>query len=290
MKNLRGKFERFCYRNQKKGIPNLMLWVIGLNVITYIFSMIDPSNTLYWLLCFDRNAILHGQVWRLVTFITLSLQSYSYLWVIIAVIFYIQLGKALENTWGRFRFNLYYLTGILFLDLAGFLLNVPVSADSLNTSLFLAFATLYPETTFLVFFIIPIKARWLGILNLLIFLLQLLSFSVFPFNLLPLFALANYFLYLGKNFLNIFPISWQVNANRVKKKMSSGKRGKQVPFPGAGSYTASTARPEAPYTHKCTVCGRTDVSNPELEFRYCSKCKGYYCYCEDHINNHTHIQ
>ena len=51
MKNLRGKFERFCYRNQKKGIPNLMLWVIGLNVITYIFSMIDPSNTLYWLLC-----------------------------------------------------------------------------------------------------------------------------------------------------------------------------------------------------------------------------------------------
>lgn len=290
MKNLRGKFERFCYRNQKKGIPNLMLWVIGLNVITYIFSMIDPSNTLYWLLCFDRNAILHGQVWRLVTFITLSLQSYSYLWVIIAVIFYIQLGKALENTWGRFRFNLYYLTGILFLDLAGFLLNVPVSADSLNTSLFLAFATLYPETTFLVFFIIPIKARWLGILNLLIFLLQLLSFSVFPFNLLPLFALANYFLYLGKDFLNIFPISWQVNANRVKKKMSSGKRGNQVPFPGAGSYTASTARPEAPYTHKCTVCGRTDVSNPELEFRYCSKCKGYYCYCEDHINNHTHIQ
>ena len=288
MKNLRGKFERFCYRNQKKGIPNLMLWVIGLNVITYIFSMIDPSNTLYWLLCFDRNAILHGQVWRLVTFITLSLQSYSYLWVIIAVIFYIQLGKALENTWGRFRFNLYYLTGILFLDLAGFLLNVPVSADSLNTSLFLAFATLYPETTFLVFFIIPIKARWLGILNLLIFLLQLLSFSVFPFNLLPLFALANYFLYLGKDFLNIFPISWQVNANRVKKKMSSGKRGKQVPFPGAGSYTASTARPEAPYTHKCTVCGRTDVTNPELEFRYCSKCKGYYCYCEDHINNHTH--
>lgn len=198
MKNLRGKFERFCYRNQKKGIPNLMLWVIGLNVITYIFSMIDPSNTLYWLLCFDRNAILHGQVWRLVTFITLSLQSYSYLWVIIAVIFYIQLGKALENTWGRFRFNLYYLTGILFLDLAGFLLNVPVSADSLNTSLFLAFATLYPETTFLVFFIIPIKARWLGILNLLIFLLQLLSFSVFPFNLLPAFRLSQ-----------LLPVPWQ---------------------------------------------------------------------------------
>ena len=113
---------------------------------------------------------------------------------------------------------LYYLTGILFLDLAGFLLNVPVSADSLNTSLFLAFATLYPETTFLVFFIIPIKARWLGILNLLIFLLQLLSFSVFPFNLLPLFALANYFLYLGKDFLNIFPINASILNSHTSNK------------------------------------------------------------------------
>ena len=81
-----------------------------------------------------------------------------------------------------------------------------------------------------------------------------------------------------------------MNANRVKRKMASRKTGKQVPFPGAGSYTASTARPEAPYTHKCTVCGRTDITNPDLEFRYCSKCKGYYCYCADHINNHSHIQ
>jgi len=161
---------------------------------------------------------------------------------------------------------------------------------TLPDSLFLAFATLYPETTFLIFFIIPIKARWLGIFNLALYLVQLLRFSVFPLNLLPLFALANYFLYFGKDFLNILPISWQVNANRVKRKMASKKTGKQVPFPGSGSYAASTAQPEAPYTHKCTVCGRTDVTNPELEFRYCSKCKGYYCYCADHINNHSHIQ
>ena len=79
MKKLRSKFERFCYRNQKKGIPNLMLWIIGINIVTYIFAMIDPSNTLYRLLCFDRNAILHGQVWRLVSFAALSLQSYDYL-------------------------------------------------------------------------------------------------------------------------------------------------------------------------------------------------------------------
>lgn len=290
MKNLRRKFERFCYRNQNKGIPNLMLWVMSVNVVVYLLIRIDPSGKLLWWLCFDRNAILHGQVWRLFSYAFLDLITQSYLWAVIAVIFYYQLGRALENAWGRCRFNLYYLSGILFLDIAGFLLNVPVNSTALNLSLFLAYATLYPETTFMVFFIIPIKARYLGIFNLIVYLLQLLTISLFPYNLLPLFALANYFLYFGSDFLNIFPVSWQVNANRLKRKVSAGRKRKDIPFPNAGSYAASTARPEAPYTHKCTVCGRTDVSNPELEFRYCSKCKGYYCYCGDHINNHSHIQ
>lgn len=291
MKNLRGKFERFCYRNQNKGVPNLMFWIVAINVVTYVFAIIDPSNLLYRLLCFDRSAVLRGQVWRLFTFEALDLQSSAgILWAIVAAIFYMQLGKALENTWGRFRFNLYYLTGIVFLDAAGFLFNIPVLSGSLNISLFLAYATLYPETTFFIFFIIPIKARWLGLLNLALYLLELLTIRAFPFNLLPLFTLANYFLYFGKDFLNIFPISWQANASRLKRKVSPRNRNKTVSFPHAGSYAASTARPEPPYTHKCTVCGRTDVTNPELEFRYCSKCKGYYCYCSDHINNHTHIQ
>ena len=44
-----------------------------------------------------------------------------------------------------------------------------------------------------------------------------------------------------------------------------------------------------PYHHKCAVCGRTDADHPELEFRYCSRCAGYHCFCQDHINNHIHF-
>ncbi len=290
MKNLRRKFERFCYRHQNKGIPNLMLLLIIGNVLVYIVNLVDPSNALDSVLSFNRSAILHGQIWRLFSYVLLDMSSQTFLYAILFVVFYFQLGRALENTWGRFRFNLFYLSGTLFLDIAGFLLNVPAAATTLNMSLFLAYATLYPETQFLILFIIPVKARWLGIIDLALYLVQLLRIPQFPYNLFPLFALANYFLFLGKDFVNIFPMSWRVNAGRLKPRSHKRKPPKSVPFPTAGSYTATTARPEAPYMHKCTVCGRTDVTNPELEFRYCSKCKGYYCYCIDHINNHAHIQ
>ena len=114
-----------------------------------------------------------------------------------------------------------------------------------------------------------------------------------PYNFFPVIALANYFLFFGKDVLNVIPVSWMANLRRLFRKITPAKksgRPKVIPFPSAGSYEATTATPKAPYTHRCTICGRTDVSNPELEFRYCSRCKGYYCYCQDHINNHSHIQ
>ena len=290
MKQLRNKFERFCYRNRNIGIPNLMLWIILANAVVFIINYTDPSQILYSTLCFNRDAILRGEVWRLFSYILLDLSSQNVFWAIIAAIFYYQLGLAIENSWGRLKFGLYYLTGIVFLDIAGFLFNSWVNVDMLHLTLFLAYATMYPETQFMVFFIIPVKARWLGILDLAFYLYLLLQIDLFPYNLLPLFALANYFLYFGKDFCNIFPVSWQVNARRLFKRGAKTGRAKTIPFPTAGSYEATHASAKAPYTHRCTVCGRTDISDPGLEFRYCSKCKGYYCYCEDHINSHTHIQ
>ena len=111
-------------------------------------------------------------------------------------------------------------------------------------------------------------------------------------SLFPLVALGNYFLFFGKDVLNVIPMSWQANARRLfrKGKQKASPKAKVIPFPNAGSYEATTAKPKAPYTHRCTVCGRTDVEFPDLEFRYCSRCNGYYCYCQDHISNHTHIQ
>ena len=162
--------------------------------------------------------------------------------------------------------------------------------------MFLGYATLYPNAHFLLFYIIPVKAWIFAVLDLALILITVISNSFpvfyFPYNLLPLISIANYFLFFGKDFFNIFPMSWRVNASRLfgKKVTPTRKQQPKVIRFDAGSYQASTAKPQAPFTHRCSVCGRTDVSNPELEFRYCSKCNGYFCYCEDHISNHTHIQ
>ena len=149
---------------------------------------------------------------------------------------------------------------------------------------------------FLMLFIIPVKAWIFAVLDLVLIALEVIQLSIpvfyFPYNLLPLISIANYFLFFGKDVLNVLPMSWRVNARRAARKVKpqKGDRPKVVPFPTAGSYEATTAKVQAPYTHRCTICGRTDVTDPNLEFRYCSRCKGYHCYCEDHISNHTHIE
>ena len=293
--NLRTRFERFCYKNRDKGIPNLMLYVMLASAIVYILSAYDQSNTLYNVLCFDRSLILQGQVWRLFSYV-FTFNAGDILWTAIGMICYYSLGKAVENAWGTLRFNLFYLSGILMMDVfalvfGGSLGSGWVSTTYLNTSLFLAYATLYPNAHFLLMFFIPVKAWIFALFDLAITayaVIVLTQAGLFPFSLFPLVAIANYLLFFGKDVANIIPLSWRMNFRRLFRKKSKPKTG-TIPFPTAGSYRATTATVKAPYTHRCTVCGRTDVSDPELEFRYCSRCNGYHCYCEDHINNHTHI-
>ena len=195
----------------------------------------------------------------------------------------------MENAWGTLKFNLFYLMGILLMDIYALIFNINASIDYLNLSLFLGYATLYPNAQFLLLYIIPVKAWIFALVDLALILLQLITFP-WPLNTFPLVALANYFLFFGKDVLNVIPRTWRINASRLFRKKSGSRKTGTIPFPSAGSYQATAARPSAPYTHKCSVCGRTDVTNPELEFRYCSRCKGYYCYCEDHISNHSHIE
>ena len=294
MNNLRRNFERFCYRNQDKGIPNLMLYISLGTAVVYFMSIFANNLVLYRWLCFDRTAILHGQVWRLFTYALTTMNS-NPMFTIITLLCYYSLGRAMENRWGTFRFNLFYLTGVVMMDIYCLIFNCQADVGYLNLSLFLSYATMYPDATFLLFFIIPIKAWFFALFDLATVLYGFIV-NRFPYNLFPIIALANYFLFFGKDVLNVIPMSWQANARRLFRSPGKGRSGskpkkaKVIPFPNAGSYEATAAKPQAPYTHRCTVCGRTDVTNPELEFRYCSKCNGYYCYCEDHINNHTHIQ
>lgn len=293
MKKLRNRFERFCFQNRKKGIPNLMLYISIGSVIVYLLSSFDQSATLYMALCFDRTLILQGQIWRLFTYVfTYGAYSMNLLLFAISLFCYYSLGRAMENSWGTFRFNLFYLSGIVLMDIFSMIFGTQATVTYLNLSLFLGYATLYPDSHFLLFFIIPVKAWIFGLFDLVLTLYEVLALiPLFPHNLFPLVAIANYFLFFGKDVLNLIPMSWQANARRAfgkKPKKTSGSQ--PIPFHTAGSYAASAATVKAPYTHRCTVCGRTDQTNPELEFRYCSKCNGYYCYCEEHISNHSHVE
>ena len=288
MKNLRRKFELYCYQNRNKGIPNLMLYIVLGTAVVYVMSRMYGNAFLYYLLRFDRGAILQGQVWRLITY-PLTYSAGNLLLTAVSLFCYYSLGRAMENIWGTLRFNLYYLSGVVMMDVYCLLFGGQADVVYLNLSLFLAYATLFPDAHFLLFFIIPVKAWIFALVDLVFVVIGLVSYP-FPYNLFSVVSLANYFLFFGRDVLNVVPISWRTNASRLfRKKPQTVRKAKIIQF-DAGSYEASHATPKAPYTHKCTVCGRTDVSNPELEFRYCSKCKGYYCYCQDHINNHVHIQ
>ena len=287
MKDLRRRFERFCLKNRGKGIPNLMLVIAIGNLAVYALSYIDPSNIVYSYLCFSRSAILRGQVWRLFSYIFTYLNDVRGAGLLLAAVSlfcYYQFGKILESYWGTFRFNLYYLTGLVLTDLAAMLLGAGADASALNLSLFLAVATIAPEAKVLLFFFIPIKMKYMAWVYLGFTVLNVVStYLSNPYSLawlFPLLALLNYFLFFGSDIRNVFTTSPRRKAPRQPHAR---------PNPNwANGYQSKTG--ERPYRHKCTVCGRTDTEYPNLEFRYCSKCKGYYCYCIDHINNHVHIQ
>ena len=301
---MRKRFERFCYKHRDVGIPNLMLYLCLGTAAVYLLSWFDKADTLYGVLCFNKELILQGQVWRLFTYIfTFGYGDPNLLLISLCLFCYFSLGQAMENTWGTFRFNLFYLCGVVLQDIFCLALIGNPTVSNLNLSMLLAYATMYPNAHFRLYYIIPVPAWGLGLFYLALTgydVWMLTAAGLFPYNLYPLVALANYFLFFGKDVVNLIPVSWRANARRLFRKRGTAAqsgtgtgtqpRPKVVPFPTAGSYQASTAAVKAPYTHKCTVCGRTDVDSPDLEFRYCSRCNGYHCYCQDHISNHTHIQ
>ena len=293
LKELRRKWETFLYRNRDRGIHNLMMYIAIGNLIVYFITMIDPSQSVYRWLYFDRDAILHGQVWRLFSYVFTYLNDYGVVNTLLSFVMlfcYYQIGKMLEQSWGVLRFNLYYLCGVIFMDIGGLLLGGNASTYYLNLTLFLAVATLLPELRFLLFFMIPVKAKYLAwvyfgltfynlIRGVITMLQGLNSGYVYLAWLFPIIALANYFLFFGGSIRNLLPDN--LRYRKVKTKI-------EKPNPNwAANYRSKTG--EAPYRHKCEVCGRTDTQYPNLEFRYCSRCAGYHCYCLDHINNHVHI-
>lgn len=203
MKNLRRDFERFCYRHQNFGIPNLMLWLSVGAALLFVLFHIDPSNAVYRALCFDLGQIRQGQVWRLLTYILIP-TSLDFFSLAISLYLYYVLGRELERSWGTFRFNLFYFSGVLIMDAAALILGVNASVSYLNLSLFLAYATKYPNHQIWLSFIIPIKMKLLAWLYFAYTAFQLITLP-FPTNLFPLFAILNYFLFFGADIVDVLP-------------------------------------------------------------------------------------
>ena len=316
MGNLKRDYNRFVYKHRNKGIPNLMMWICLSNalifVLWYFFNMDFPS-----LFFFDPFKIMQGEVWRLFSYIfTFACEGNflgsALLGGIISIVFYLWVGRTLEGTWGTLRFNIFYLSGILLQDLYAMLVfwifgrAVSFTSHYLNLAMFLSVATLIPDQKVLIYFIIPVKMKWLAWLDLgltaVIVSIGLFSTVVLAINnagayivagyffsvLFPLIALLNYALFFGRDIAAVLP-DWMKRKRRKTAKNINFSNTRPAPNPDwAKNYRSSSG--EKPYRHRCTVCGRTDTSCPDLEFRYCSKCKGYFCYCIEHINNHSHVQ
>ena len=311
--NLRRSFERFCYRNRNKGIPDLMLYICLGSAIVSFFSMMNGGSVLYNLLCFDKAAILRGQIWRLFSWLLTEQLGGTPLLSVLFLYFFYRLGKAVEMSIGTFKFNLFYLGGVILMDLFAMVfcptqpvviagMMIPPEAFSsfysnmayyLHLSMVLAFSTMYPDAQFLIFFVIPVKAWVLALVDLVLIGISVFNMCypvmLFPHCLFPLIGLLNYFLFFGPDMHNLLPLSLRAKlGHRPRRNNAQRTSGpKTIPFTGTKQ---SPEQPKAPYTHRCTVCGRTDAEYPDLEFRYCSRCKGYHCYCEDHISNHAHIE
>ena len=144
-----------------------------------------------------------------------------------------------------------------------------------NLSMFFVFATMFPETRVLLFFFIPVKIKWLAILDAVYFVLAIIQ-TPFPANLMPVVAVLNFLLFCFDDLVGFIR---PIKARNSKSAVNFRKEARRI----------HRQQAKAPYTKKCAVCGRTDTDHPELEFRYCSKCAGYHCFCQDHINSHVHF-
>lgn len=280
MRKLMNRIERFCYQHPRFGIPNLMMIVAIGSIAVWVLMQMDTTGKLYALLCMSGQRVLHGQIWRIVTFAFVP-GNQNLLWFLISLYFYYWIGSSLEREWGTGKFTIYYLSGMLLTAIYGVLLSlilghdVTVNTTYLNLSLFFAFATLFPDVQVLLFFIIPIKIKWLAYLDAALFVLSVVT-EPFPIDLLPVVAVLNYLVFCGDWLFDYF------RPNRVRQRQ------KTVNFKREAR-RINREQNSRPYNHKCAVCGRTDADHPELEFRYCSRCAGYHCFCQDHINNHIHF-
>jgi hypothetical protein len=278
-------------------IPNLSLYLILGYVLGYVLEFIN-SNIVYFL-SLNPYLILHGQIWRLVTWVIIPPSDFSF-WTIIMLFFYYSVGTSLERTWGTFYYNIYLFMGMLFTVIGSFiimgisyipssgynammqmygvssfftLISMNFSTYYINMSIFLAYAATFPDMQVLLMFIIPIKVKWMGIAYAVLLVVEFFQYGLIG-RIVIVASLLNFvvfFLLTRKSMLI------RMSPKQVKRRHDYKKEVKK-------------ARPMSIAKHKCAVCGRNSEDNPEAEFRFCSKCNGNYEYCQEHLFTHTHVK
>lgn len=319
----------------RHAIRNLPLIMVLLQVIGYTVQVAAPA-VFNWLV-FSPQLICRGQVWRLITWVLMP-PSQLDIFTVIMLFFYYWIARTLASAWGDFAFNVYILGGILITDI-GMMLAYPVflaigtPAAQMNillmsayvttyyiqTSILLAFALTYPDMQVLLYFFIPVKMSWMGILYGAFLVYDFWKAGMATPRLVMVLSLLNFILYFLST-RDLRRMSPKEVARRAKFRKATGqgglfggtgragngrtanRRAQNAPFgsnrsgrSGSGK-SASTAR-DTVYPrvnpggtrHRCTVCGRTELDDPNLEFRFCSRCEGSYEYCQEHLFSHKHI-
>lgn len=280
LRKLNDAIDRFCAMHPRLGVPGLMRYIIAANAVIFVVSLFDRSGTLLRFLAMDPYAVLHGEIWRLVTYVLIP--DGSDILIIFTFLFYYWLGEAMERLWGSTKFTIYYVSGMLLTDLgvmAAYLIDgkriLVYGAFYVGTALFMAYALTNPDAVIYFFFLIPLKMKWMAIVEGALFVIQVLRYAaagLWGMALMPVIAMLNLFVFFSPDL------------HRRADTVRAHNRREAVQFRKA----VKEQKRQKGYNHKCEVCGRTDADFPDLQFRYCSKCTGYHCYCEEHIFNHTH--
>ncbi len=310
---LERKFGRFA-------IPHLTFFMIGFYVIGYILQAINEDAAGFMAL--NPAMILKGQIWRIFTWIVIPPRALegnflSLFFVVIMLFFYLSIGSNLERAWGAFRYNLYIFGGMLVTLIAAFImyfvLAARIGAGSeaivggyigvftttyyILMSIFLGFAATFPDAQVFLYFVIPIRVKWLGIVY-----FALMAYDVIgnlrlafaggvlsPIYWIPVIvmvaSLLNFFISYFSTRGNI--INRMQNAKRRREYEHSVEEGRKI-FSANVDRTRGESGPVA--RHRCEICGRTELTDPDLEFRFCSKCGGSHEYCMEHLFTHQHVE
>lgn len=259
--------DRLERRFGKFAIRGLMSYIVGLTGIVYALSYFDRSGFLIGKLMLIPEFVMRGEVWRLVTYIFIPPNT-AIIWILFTLYFYYMVGSALEHEWGSFRFNVYYFVGMLGTTIAAFITGYGATSLYLNLSLFLAFARIYPDFELLLFLVIPVKIKYLALLDWIYYAITVL-FGDMGSRVVATVSIINYFLFFGRDIITASKTSRQAYQNRRRFKAELPR-----------DFTI----------HRCTICGKTEKDDPDMDFRYCPECDGDYEYCMDHVRNHAHIK